>query len=180
MSYYLPLACLTLAQFRWKLNGVVAKPNAELWSSQIAELSSQYSHAIESHGYIVAKQYNCFAYAFGLTESQAYNEIVQKSATVRITGHFVRLYLPPDTLVPAETPAPNDIVIYYYSGLPWHAAIYEGGDMVRSKWGDGPVFTHRILEVPMDYGSPRPFKVPPRELVEEAFISYARERHVDI
>ena len=173
---------VSIEQLRSKLDEVVSAPDAESWVTGIAELRADYPHAIETLGYPVDKSYNCFEYAFGLATSAPYNTILAKGdRRVRVTEYFLRLYLPEGILVPTNTPLENDVVIYYYSGIPWHAAIYESRENLKSKWGTGPVFRHRLLEVPRGYGSPMHFKSPSNlDLMIDAFTAYARKRHVNV
>jgi hypothetical protein len=47
---------------------------------------------------------------------------------------------------------PGAVVIYHHGRAATHYGLMKG-DHVLSKWGHGPVFLHRVEDVPLDYGN---------------------------
>lgn len=84
-------------------------------------------------------QFNCFAYALGLSEW------VPKYTFVKAIEN--------EDLINTITPQEGDVIVYSANGIVCHAGIYVSDSKVRSKWAGGPIFEHDTLDCPAHYGS---------------------------
>lgn len=88
------------------------------------------------------KQVNCHGYTFGTDSWLEQFKIIKviKDGTLKETNN----------------PERGDIILYIEDIGTFHikhSGIYISDDKVWSKWSNGPVFEHDILNVPFSYGS---------------------------
>lgn len=106
-----------------------------------------------------ANQYNCFAYALGLSQ------------WVR-TYTFNQAILNKD-LKETDKPTEGDIAVYFSGKLLKHAGKYKTLSEVISKWAGGPVFQHKTFMCPATYGDlVRYFKAASVEEAQWIFKNY--------
>lgn len=88
------------------------------------------------------KQVNCHGYTFN---KDCWYEVINVHKMIN-TGE----------IRPVDEPKENDIVVYYLDGskipIIKHTGRYLENGKVISKWANGPVFEHEILNVPFTYG----------------------------
>ena len=89
--------------------------------------------------------YTCTSYVFG---KRKYVDWVRDNEN----------YKHPEGYSEIGKPEKGDIVFYFHDGAPKHVGIYDGDNMVRSKFGEGHVYRHPIALIPTFYGEPRFFR----------------------
>jgi hypothetical protein len=167
-------------ELRLALDGITSIEVAE-HESLIDGLRERYSHRIQ----LVERadpnrRFNrCVPYALGLCDPPA--------AVLRISQVLLgRVFLSPAFLsymvetvlqeIDRPSSANDDLVVYAGSGIE-HAGLVDG-DRVRSKWGEGHVWRHPLLEVPANYGSSiRYFRRVTPEAALSSFYKYARANY---
>jgi hypothetical protein len=100
--------------------------------------------------------FNCFEYALDLVDSDVYRLLTEQFRRSRVgadDGAFVRYLIEKGVLheVPQNEVIKDGIVVYFKEQEPQHAGRLFGA-RVASKWGDGLLWDHEILEVPIIYG----------------------------
>lgn len=86
-----------------------------------------------------ADQYNCFAYALGLSELVKHYAFSQA-----ITNQDLK---------EIDNPVEGDLVVYFDGIGIRHAGKYMSNTDVISKWARGPVFLHQVFMCPATYGN---------------------------
>jgi len=152
----------------------------------ISELASTHSHSIRRALEDEVIGWNCFEYAFELTESNKYKSIATIDAETRrkifFAGSvFARFLIEIGALVEIDEFAvrPGDLVIYLDDeGTPTHAGkISCGGKRIKSKWGGGLFLEHELWEVPDSYGNAVRFcKRIPTTAAECAFLQFVKSQ----
>lgn len=100
--------------------------------------------------------YNCHAYAWHST-SPGRKWIGNSQAVDGTTYHGVERYIGDDhcTLLGSSDSVArvNDIIVYYVNGTAAHSGVVVGTNplRIRSKWGQGCVWTHNKTSVPNEY-----------------------------
>jgi hypothetical protein len=92
--------------------------------------------------------YNCFVFVFGLendTEFLGGNNPIQQE--------FIKHLISTNLLVSSTKPEKGNLIFYKNeTGEITHGGIMESDDFVVSKWSWGPLFEHKIFDVPSSYG----------------------------
>jgi hypothetical protein len=121
-------------------------------------LAKAYPHSIAIRGG-ERLSFNCIAFAFGLHLSPDYEYIATCSSEFcpnHFFAHtaFAKYILDRGELQEVSQPETGNIVIYFDSeNAVKHAGSVVDQNLIRSKWGTGPVCDHPIWEVPESYGS---------------------------
>jgi len=129
-----------------------------------------------------ADDYNCFAYAFELVDSVAYDISTNQLHCIGTDAQFVTYLFSKRWLqqLSFEKATDLDIVMYSDAQGPQHAGKLLAGRVI-SKWGRGLLWDHQIGEVPINYGDVVQFyrRMGTYE-AEAAFISYLASRGIDL
>lgn len=92
--------------------------------------------------------YNCFVYALGLQDDPDYlggkNPVQQE---------FIKYLIKREVLLSADKKADNLIFYEDEKGNITHGGLLIGEDEVISKWMWGPIFVHKIWDVPSSFGN---------------------------
>ena len=149
----------------------------------IAALTSRFDHDISLEAEALpgdrrSWRYTCFQHAFELVDPpRLIIKIANCGEGVHINGEFVDFLT--SNVLSAEAPeqvADGDVVVYSSNGSPKHAGKCRA-ERVVSKWGDFHLWRHRVLEVPMRYGSTvRFYRSISRQVSVEAFIEHATSK----
>jgi hypothetical protein len=115
-------------------------------------------------------------YALGLVDTYAANlTIGKRRPETLVHPRMVDFMIARRLLIKIEgsSARDGDLVVYYGDGGAAHAGIADRG-RVRSKWGEGHVWSHPTMEVPARYGtSVRYFKRLPLPAALSAYKTYA-------
>lgn len=126
---------------------------------RIADLGRSQSHRIKGCEVPRTAGFNCFAFAFGLSDDPTYRQIAAVEARVRnrrffansdFAAHMLRRCL--TSPVSHRDTQPNDLAFYTAKGRIVHAARVVSPRRFRSKWGRGHLYDHGLWEVPNRYG----------------------------
>ena len=114
------------------------------------------------------KQYTCLMHVLDFTDKPEFISIA-KVVHIHAGPGFAHWLIEGGHLVDvSQTEAQEGDLIFYFSEDSFeHAGLLCPGDRVRSKWGLGHLYDHKILEVPMSYGTEMKFYK--RLRYEEAF-----------
>lgn len=97
--------------------------------------------------------YNCFIYALGLSDDTA----LIKDCGGFIYDTFFQKLLDEGVLEYTDNPQKGDYILYRdlknYPDMITHVGIVDDGDLIISKWAWGPLFRHKIFDVPESYGN---------------------------
>lgn len=97
--------------------------------------------------------YNCFIHVLGLSND---NTLI-KDCSGFIYDTFFQKLLDEGVLEYTDDPQKGDYVLYRdpinYPGVITHVGIVDDKDAVISKWAWGPLFKHKIFDVPESYGN---------------------------
>ena len=119
--------------------------------------------------------YNCFEFAFGVAGNRKVHLISRALHSTCCDGIFVA-YLAESILIPVESAANGDLVLYHDGRNYVHAGRVLG-DFVLSKWGNGLLWVHGTYEVPESYGnSALYYKATKPDMVLTKFVEYAIQR----
>ncbi|HEX9466262.1 MAG TPA: hypothetical protein VGB82_26995 [Alphaproteobacteria bacterium] len=132
---------------------------------ELLDIARRHPHSVKAARKRVPEQtqYTCFVYATRLLWSPSYIRIARKAkhfgGSARTpffaSPEFVRHLLDSGVLarISRGDAQEGDTIVYQENEKPVHAGVIVGGDLVRSKWGDGGrLFEHPMLEVPASYG----------------------------
>ena len=131
-----------------------------VYVERLEALKNEFGHSIMllEEGRAQIRRFNCFAYALGVWDNPAYQEMVSahvedelaliNSALVSkwIAGGFLEEIKPGDA-------GADDIVAYFDRGQLVHFARSGAAGILRSKWGANEIHAHGIWEVPANYGN---------------------------
>jgi hypothetical protein len=99
------------------------------------------------------ENYNCFIYVLGL----ANDSNLIKDCDGFIYDTLFQKLLDDKILEYTNNPQKGDYILYRdlenYPNMITHAGIIEGDNIVVSKWAWGPLFGHKIFDVPESYGN---------------------------
>jgi hypothetical protein len=147
----------------------------------VCKLKNEYNHSITIEEEAILEQvktwkYSCFQYAFNLIEpSQEVIKIAKSDSGHFIGSEFV-LYLTKNTLdeVKNRKLCEGDLVIYSDSLKIQHAGKIKDV-FVISKWGEWPIWKHKLYEVPQSYGDNVNVYKPISSIeANEAFMEYSK------
>ena len=91
---------------------------------------------------------------------------------------FARYLIEGDHPQRLQEPAVSALVFYFDAHGEWqHAGVLVAPNVVRSKWGELPVYKHGIDELPTRYGSSkRYYRIPLPEAALQLYLDYVEER----
>ncbi|WP_136623600.1 DUF7689 domain-containing protein [Bradyrhizobium centrolobii] len=131
-----------------------------VYVERLEELNSEFGHSIVllEEGRTQIRRFNCFAYALGVWDNPAYQEMVSAHAedqlalinSALVSKWIAKRFL--EEIKPGDARA-DDIVAYFYRGQLVHFARSGAAGVLRSKWGANEVHAHGIWEVPANYGN---------------------------
>lgn len=116
---------------------------------------------------------NCFMYALGISLLDEALELAmepERDLGRNCLSDAVRLLIEFGLVERLSADCgPNSLALYSWRKVPQHMGVTVGRGRVRSKWGQGSVWEHALLEVPVTYGCPAGyFRVPSKEMVADA------------
>ncbi len=156
---------------RSALDEAVTTKYPELYRETIERLRREFGHSITilPVGKGRTTRFNCFAFGLGVWEHPDFIRLVDAAGNSAILNStIVQAMIDDETLRPVEASEarPGDVVAYFRAGKLAHAAILAGDDLLCSKWGGDEVHSHRLWEVPAEYGNRvRYFHAPVAETV---------------
>ncbi len=173
---------MTSEQLRRALQEITDNHTRLLVSEQIGlieGLKSRYLHSIRLlRAAVPADQrtwnFNCHAFAFGLSESDDFWRLREERPAVWPTGEFVCKWLLPAMQLITEVGLANSaLVLYFDDDRVTHLGTIQGG-MVQSKWGSAHTWEHRVFEVPISFGSTvRYYQRPDLKDAVRAYVEFA-------
>lgn len=123
-------------------------------------------------------EYNCFAFAFNLAESERFRAIASRFSGIHADETFTRYLLDRGVLSELAAQPADGIILYFQGEAPTHAGKLLG-DRVLSKWGVGQLWDHKVWEVPTQYGETvKCYQSIASRASEAAFIDFASLRGV--
>jgi hypothetical protein len=131
-------------------DGVFANQHTE----KIEDLREVHHHSIRSHfEQIIA--FNCFAYAFGLTDD--HTRTLCKETKVYPDARFIHWMRALHHLTEIGNPGDQLCIALYFliddvTNRCRHAALRRPDGRMISKWGTYPIYEHGLAEVPSNYG----------------------------
>lgn len=149
----------------------------------ITELASTFSHSLLRLRDAQAEKWNCFAFAFNLGTSRAYEQIAWADRrgcnTFFASPRFVQFVIQKESVseISEGEAQPGDVVIYLDDDRAHkHAGkITPNHGRVKSKWGVGHFWEHGLWEVPEKYGNTvRFFRDIPEATAEREFLEFAK------
>jgi hypothetical protein len=121
--------------------------------------------------------YNCYAFAFDLIDSEEYRNRTLRLKNVFPNSVFCH-YLVSNFLNEKEQKElkQGDYIIYFKDEVPSHAGkIFE--QKILSKWGTGNLWLHDIYEVPSSFGDDVKFYIAENKLkLQELYKEWALEQ----
>jgi len=94
--------------------------------------------------------FNCVIDALDLSLEQA----TSPSGRYHADLSFLQNLIDTNILIASEADfAEGDLAVYFLEGRVKHVGTALRGRRIRSKWGCGHVYEHRLLEVPASYGN---------------------------
>jgi hypothetical protein len=149
----------------------------ELQPEVVRSLANRYPHSVEVFRQVVEAdvrtwQFNCHAFAMGLSSTDDYWRINTERPNVIASGRFVEALLSGVTPIRASEAADGDLVVYYATTVV-HTGVVAGSRVV-SKWSMGHTWRHGLLEVPVPYGDAvKYFRRLPLDMVVERYVHNA-------
>lgn len=117
------------------------------------------------------KNYNCFLFALGFADDAT----LIRDCNGFIYDTFFQKLIDIGLLEYANDPKKDDYILYRnskYPGAITHIGIMDG-DRVVSKWAWGPLFRHKIFDVPESYGNDVSYiKAIQKEKTKELYYKY--------
>lgn len=147
-----------------KLRGALAVAQAirlpAVYVETLNTLQREFGHSIAllDEGHEQISRFNCFAYALGIWDSQAFQDMVSAHSEDKLAlanSTLLSKWIEEGFLAeiqPGEA-GTDDIVAYFHRGQLVHFARFGSAGRLRSKWGANEVHEHRMWEVPADYGN---------------------------
>jgi hypothetical protein len=142
---------------------------------KIEDLREVHHHSIRSF-YVQIRAFNCFAYAFGLTDDDTHNRCDETK--VYPDARFVHWMRALRRLTEIENPDGRSCVALYFlmdgvTNRCRHAAIRRPDGRMISKWGSYSIYEHDLAEVPSNYGDHVLYIAKPSENeIRELFSTY--------
>jgi hypothetical protein len=131
----------------------------------------------------VSTEYNCFAYALDLADSERYRMIAKRFGWLYADTKFVMYLVSERHLrrIDLHESVDGDIVVYFdQASLAIHAGKTCGVRIV-SKWGSGLLWEHPLWEVPESYGKTMQlYKQTGTAAAESAFLRYVASEGIDL
>lgn len=126
---------------------------------RIGALQARHAHTIVAHPVDHTPGFNCFAFAFGLSNQAEYVRIAaaeHRAGESRFfaSSAFAGALLRDGALTPVcrRDLEPDDVALYGAVDKPVHAGRALDARRIRSKWGRGHLYDHGLWEVPGHYG----------------------------
>lgn len=95
-------------------------------------------------------KFHCFIYTFGLHRDKSFLR-KNKHSNVDFNSPEVQILI--NYLEKTDTPIPGDFAFYRRDQKITHGGIYVGNNLLKSKWGDGPILEHSIPTIQTIYGN---------------------------
>lgn len=149
----------------------------------LATIATECSHTI----YVVMSphpisRYTCLMHVFDFVEKPEYIAIADWGlGNVFASADFAHWLIDNDELTPLHTDnaQPGDLVMYFRDGAFKHAGLLQGNGRVLSKWGQGHLYEHDILEIPHSYGDEvRYYESLDYDEAFDAFTRFAQEKGI--
>lgn len=126
------------------------------YDRRLADLRSRYDHTISTEPSLLPiNQFNCFAFAFGLTDHSEYSALLDLAGTsAALNSKIVKAMFDAGdvTLVEATVAKEGDIALYFDGEHLAHAGRLTAPNRILSKWGGNEIHAHGLWEVPLGYG----------------------------
>jgi hypothetical protein len=164
-----------IPELRRELDAAMGIPEYSAYPIRLAELQKQFGHNV---GVMATRgDFNCFAYAFGLSNHPDFASLVRRTQkTAVMNSEFVIGLLTLDRLseISADEIAVGCIALYFANDKLTHAAIVREVRpllVLESKWGPSELHSHGLWEVPASYGDEVRFYTPTdvEELLDDLF-----------
>lgn len=141
---------------RRALNAASTLTSTSSYARRLAELLVQYNHTITTEpAPMPMNRFNCFAFAFGLTEHVDYGTLVDLAQTsAALDSAKVKAMLDAGDLAAVEPhlAKQGDIALYIDGDTITHAGRVTAPGRIQSKWGGNEIHAHGLWEVPLGYG----------------------------
>lgn len=152
-----------------ELDAAMTIQNPTDYLKRIEELRQQYDHGITilPDGAGRLRNFNCFAYAFGIWDHSDFITLVEetlKGAIMNskfVLSELAQGYLTEIAIADVQV---GDVVLYFTDEALTHAGKVVATDnriRVHSKWGPSEAHAHGLYEVPHAYGTITRFFRPP-------------------
>lgn len=148
-------------------------------ANSLENLKERYDHTVSiipSH--IPLFEFNCFEYALGLSNVEAYRDMKKKLTHAGFGSVFCNSYFISWLIKHKFIERGSGDLLLYESiyGDIYHAGTITADKKISSKWGTGCIYNHKQLEVPLDYGSmPRNYQKGDSKDSFQYFIKYLKE-----
>lgn len=156
---------------RRALDDASTERDVRVYLETLTKLGPRHGHSITTEPSVLRfSRFNCFAFAFRLTEHERYDRLVDaKQSSALLNAKLVTQLLERGDLIAVDytSAKPGDIVLYFNGRNLTHAGrVIESEPRCRilSKWGGNEVHSHALWEVPLSYGATVRFvETPPPE-----------------
>jgi hypothetical protein len=145
-----------IPELRRELDAAMKIQEYSAYQKRLDELQEKFGHNI---GVMASRgDFNCFAYAFGLSDHPDFVTLVHRTRkTAVMNSEFVVELLKRNQLdeIGATEVTAGDIALYSVNGKLTHAATIRQVRPVlilESKWGPSELHSHGLFEVPASYG----------------------------
>ena len=127
---------------------------------RLNSISEEHPNSIEILECDVPLDCRCLSYALGLAQNDEYVKIQRSSKdTIGIKlfagEEYIKWLLKRGSLEerPKSETKEGDLILYFDANEWKHAGSVKQFDRVISKWGEGLLYKHALLEAPINYGS---------------------------
>lgn len=160
---------------RTRLRDITCTKDIEGHYSAIENLRSEFPHTIQ-----LVEQTNptlprnCYEWAFDLN-SVLTRWVGERDLPELFAGpQFVSTLIPHLNSISESNVKSDDLVLYFDEQIPTHAGLATKSRVI-SKWGEGHIYQHGLLEVPSSYGNGiRFFLKIPSSVATMRFVKYVR------
>lgn len=144
-----------MQELRCALREITCDLNIDNHYSRIESIKDRFHHKIDliEKPPLWPKNYNCFEFALSVYQNKEYIGLKytlrhKKDNGIFINSKFIQFLIDDGILIENQK---GSLIIYFDSEDITHAGILKN-KRVTSKWGEGNLYEHAILEVPKQYG----------------------------
>ena len=168
---------------RQRLQELTQNEDVDSHPHLLVMIAAEYPHTIDvAASPHPINRYTCLMHVFDLMEKPEYIAIANWGlGNVFAGADFAHWLIDNDELTPlqADNAQAGDLVMYFRDGAFKHVGLLQGSGRVLSKWGQGNLYEHGVLEVPNSYGDDvRYYESVGYEDAFDAFTRFAEEQGI--
>jgi hypothetical protein len=166
---------MNLPELRARLQDIVCTEDIDEHPSAIENLKSEFPHTIQ-----LVEQTNptlprtCYDWALDLNPELTHWIGLCELPELFPGLQFVSTLIPHLNTISESDVRNDDLILYFDEQIPTHAGLATKSRVI-SKWGEGHIYQHGLLEVPSSYGNRiRFFRKIPSSVATMRFVKYVR------